>query len=88
MLPVVASLKSVQTQMWFHTIGMVISSLLVNYSAHLPLWISIITVLLAYGFSHQLIRLNSSEKSAAKLFQWSITYLSAYSLLLVIGALL
>ena len=26
MLPVVASLKSVQTQMWFHTIGMVISS--------------------------------------------------------------
>ena len=88
MLPVVASLKSVQTQMWFHTIGMVISSLLVNFSAELPIWISIITVLLAYGFSHQLIRLNSSEKSAGKLFQWSITYLSAYSLLLVIGALL
>lgn len=88
MLPVVASLKSVQTQMWFHTIGMIFSSLLVNYSAHLPLWISVITVLLAYGFSHQLIRLNTSVQSAGKLFQWSITYLSAYSLLLVVGSLL
>ena len=90
MLPVVASIKSVQLQMWFHTIGMVISSILVVWSANFSLWIWIVTVLLALGFSQQLMKLNTSEseKSAAKLFQWSITYLSIYSLLLVAGVFL
>lgn len=90
MLPVVASIKNVQTQMWFHTIGMVITSLAVVRSAHFSLWIWIVTILLALGFSQQLIKLNTheSEKSAAKLFQWSITYLSVYSLLLVAGVFL
>lgn len=90
MLPVVASIKNVQMQMWFHTIGMVITSLAVVWSAHFSLWIWIVTVLLALGFSQQLIKLNTaeSEKSAGKLFQWSITYLSVYSLLLVAGVFL
>lgn len=90
MLPVVASIKSVQLQMWFHTIGMVTSSILVVWSANFSLWIWFVTVLLAFGFSQQLIKLNTSEseKSAAKLFQWSITYLSIYSLLLVAGVFL
>ena len=90
MLPVVASIKNVQIQMWFHTIGMVITSLAVVWSANFPWWIWVITILLALGFSQQLIKLNTneSEKSAGKLFQWSITYLSVYSLLLVVGVLL
>jgi protoheme IX farnesyltransferase len=90
MLPVVASLKSVRFQMWFHTIGMVLTSLAVVWSQHFSLWIWIITILLAGGFSQQLMKLNTqeSEKSAAKLFQWSITYLSIYSLLLVAGVFL
>ena len=90
MLPVVASIKNVQIQMWLHTTGMVLTSLAVVWSQHFALWIWIATILLALGFSQQLIKLNSheSEKSAAKLFQWSITYLSIYSLLLVAGVFL
>jgi len=90
MLPVVATMKSVEKQMWWHTIGMLICSLGVNYTEHLPWWCWIITVLLAGGFIQQLLRIGQADgaKAAAKLFQWSITYLSAYSLLLVVAALL
>ncbi|MEI8066505.1 MAG: heme o synthase [Actinomycetes bacterium] len=90
MLPVVASMKSVQKQMWFHTTGMVISSLAVLWSAHLPAWTWVISVALALGFGVQLMKIDGpdSDKSAAKLFQWSITYLSTYSLLLVVGVLI
>jgi protoheme IX farnesyltransferase len=90
MLPVVASIKNVQIQMWLHTTGMVIASLAVLWSAHFSWWTWVITILLALGFSQQLIKLNTdeSEKSAGKLFQWSITYLSVYSLLLVVGVFL
>ena len=89
MLPVVASIKSVEKQMWFHTIGMVITSLGVNLSADLPWWCWVITVAIALGFGLQLLKIDGpdSNKAAAKLFQWSITYLSVYSLLLVIAAL-
>jgi protoheme IX farnesyltransferase len=89
MLPVVASIKSVEKQMWFHTIGMVITSLGVNWSEHLPWWCWVITVAIALGFGLELLKINGpdSNKAAAKLFQWSITYLSVYSLLLVIAAL-
>ena len=89
MLPVVASIKSVQKQMWFHTIGMVICSLALDWSAKLPWWCWVITVLLAFGFGQQLLKIDgpNSDKAAAKLFQWSITYLSVYSLLLVIAVL-
>ncbi|MEI6215848.1 MAG: heme o synthase [Actinomycetes bacterium] len=90
MLPVVASIKSVQKQMWFHTTGMVITSLAVLWSAHLPIWSWIISIALAVGFGVQLVKIDGpdSDRSAAKLFQWSITYLSVYSLLLVAGVLL
>ncbi len=69
---------------------MVITSLAVVWSAHFAGWIWGVTILLALGFSQQLIKLNTneSEKSAGKLFQWSITYLSVYSLLLVVGVFL
>jgi protoheme IX farnesyltransferase len=89
MLPVVASIKSVEKQMWFHTIGMVITSLGVNWSANLPWWCWVITVAIALGFGLELLKIDGpdSNKAAAKLFQWSITYLSVFSLLLVIAAL-
>jgi protoheme IX farnesyltransferase len=89
MLPVVASIKSVEKQMWFHTIGMVITSLGVNWSADLPWWCWVITIAIALGFGLELLKIDGpdSNKAAAKLFQWSITYLSVYSLLLVIAAL-
>ena len=90
MLPVVASIKNVRIQMWFHTTGMVISSVAVVWSANFSWWIWVITILLALGFVQQLVKLNAdeTEKSAGRLFQWSITYLSVYSLLLVAGVFL
>ena len=90
MLPVVASIKSVQKQMWFHTIFMVIFSFLLLFSAHLPWWSYLITALLTLGFITQLTKISgrNSERSALKLFHWSITYLSVYSLMLVIGTIL
>lgn len=89
MLPVVATIKSVEKQMWFHTIGMVITSLGVNWSANLPWWCWIITIAIALGFGLELLKIDGpdSNKAAARLFQWSITYLSIFSLLLVIAAL-
>ena len=89
MLPVVASIKSVEKQMWFHTIGMVLASLGVNWSEKLPWWCWVITVVIALGFGRELLKIDGPDsiKAAAKLFQWSITYLSVYSLLLVIAAL-
>jgi heme o synthase len=90
MLPVVATLRNVQMQMLLHTTGMFVTSLAVVQSAHLPWWTAAITFILALGFGTTLTKINSpeSEKSAAKLFHWSITYLSAYSVLLVAGVLL
>jgi len=89
MLPVVASIKSVQRQMWLHTVGMIAASLGVLASAHMPVWIWAITIIIGLGFIVQLIKIDSADSgaAAAKLFQWSITYLSVYSLLLVIGVL-
>ncbi len=89
MLPVVATIKSVEKQMWFHTIGMFITSLGVNWSAGLPWWCWVITIAIALGFGLELLKINGpdSNKAAARLFQWSITYLSVFSLLLVIASL-
>ena len=90
MLPVVASIKSVQKQMWFHSVCMVITSVLVLVSAHLPWWSYVITALLSIGFATQLFKISGlgSEAAALKLFHWSITYLSVYSLVLVIATVL
>ena len=89
MLPVVATLKSVQKQMWFHSICMVITSVLVLVSAHLPWWSYVVTALITIGFASQLFKISGvdSESAALKLFHWSITYLSVYSLILVIATL-
>jgi len=89
MLPVVATIKSVEKQMWFHTIGMVVTSLGVNWSANLPWWCWVITIAIALGFGLELLKIDGpdSNKAAARLFQWSITYLSVFSLLLVIAEL-
>ena len=90
MLPVVAPIKSVINQMWFHSLAMVLFSLLVIWSAKLPIWLSVITLLLIAGWKRQLIKLTKepSEVNAGKLFQASIVFLSIYSFLLVIGILL
>ena len=90
MLPVVAPIKSVINQMWFHSLAMVAVSLLVIWSAKLPIWLSVITLLLIAGWKRQLIKLTKepSEVNAGKLFQASIVFLSIYSFLLVIGVLL
>ena len=90
MLPVVAPIKSVINQMWFHSLAMVFVSLLVIWSAKLPIWLSVITLLLIAGWKRQLIKLTRepSEVNAGKLFQASIVFLSIYSFLLVIGVLL
>jgi len=89
MLPVVASIQTVKRQMWLHTVGMIITSLALLASAHLPWWSWIITLALGAGFISQLLKIDGADSgvAAAKLFQWSITYLSTYSLLLVIGVL-
>ena len=90
MLPVVAPIKSVINQMWFHSLAMVLFSLLVIWSAKLPIWLSVITLLLIAGWKRQLIKLTKepSEVNAGRLFQASIVFLSIYSFLLVIGVLL
>jgi protoheme IX farnesyltransferase len=90
MLPVVAPIKSVINQMWFHSLAMVLFSLLVIWSAKLPIWLFVITLLLIAGWKRQLIKLTKepSEVNAGKLFQASIVFLSIYSFLLVIGVLL
>ena len=90
MLPVVAPIKSVINQMWFHSLAMAVVSLLVIQSAQLPIWLSVITLLLIAGWKQQLIKLTRqpSEVNAGKLFQASIVFLSIYSFLLVIGVLL
>jgi protoheme IX farnesyltransferase len=90
MLPVVAPIKSVINQMWFHSLAMVVVSLLVIYSAKLPVWLSVITLLLIVGWKRQLIKLTKqpTEVNAGKLFQASIIFLSIYSFLLVLGVLL
>ena len=90
MLPVVAPIKSVINQMWFHSLAMVVVSLLVIGSAKLPIWLSVITLLLIIGWKRQLIKLTRqpTEVNAGKLFQASIIFLSIYSFLLVLGVLL
>lgn len=91
MLPVVATKTRVRTEMWFHTIAMIISSVALIEIAKLPLWSLIITVILGLVFAFQLVQLNektdSYAKVAGKIFQWSISYLSLFSILLVVAQL-
>ena len=92
MLPVVATKGRVHKEMWFHTILMIASSVWLILSADLPMWSLEITVGLGLVFARQLIALKEASpeytKVAGKIFQWSITYLSLLSVLLVVAQLL
>lgn len=90
MLPVVAPIKTVIGQMWFHSLAMSIVSLLVIRTAQLDIWVFITTLFLLLFWTRQLTVLSRqpSEANAGKLFQASIVFLSIYSLLLVIGVVL
>ncbi|MCX6436090.1 MAG: heme o synthase [Actinobacteria bacterium] len=92
MLPSVASQSIVISQMWFHTIAMVVSSTAMIQLAELPVWVLCATVLLGAVFTFQLFKLKENSdnynKVAAGIFHWSITYLSLLSVLLVVAQLL
>ncbi len=92
MLPSVSTQSSVISQMWFHTIAMVISSTALIQLAELPVWVLCATVLLGAVFTFQLFALKENsdnyDKVAAGIFHWSITYLSLLSVLLVVAQLL
>ncbi len=90
MLPVVAPMKSVVKQMWFHSTFMAITAMAVMVSADLSIWLLIATAALILGWKLELTRLSksSTDLNAGRLFHWSITFLSIYSLLIVFGVLL
>ncbi len=91
MLPVVATKSRVHKEMWFHTTLMIACSVWLILSAGLPKWSLVVTVLLGLVFARELIALKVDSpdygKVAGKIFQWSITYLSLLSLVLVIAQL-
>jgi protoheme IX farnesyltransferase len=92
MLPVVATKARVLGEMWLHTTLMIASSIWLIVSANLPTWSLVVTVALGLVFAQQLIALKEGSpdygKVAGKIFQWSITYLSLLSVVLVIAQLL
>jgi len=92
MLPVVATRKNLLKQMWFHTIAMIITSVALLFFADLQWWTYPITLLLGFVFAAQLLALKEGaanyNKVAGRIFQWSITYLSLMSVLLVVAQLL
>jgi len=90
MLPVVAPMKSVIKQMWFHSTAMSITSIALIINTKMSLPILIICLILILAWNLQLINLTKvpTEPNAGKLFQASIVFLSIYSLLLVVGVLL
>jgi len=92
MLPVVATKGRVLGEMWFHTILMIASSIWLISSANLPTWSMAVTIELGLVFARQLLALKEGSpeygKVAGKIFQWSITYLSLLSVVLVAAQLL
>ncbi|MEY2769450.1 MAG: hypothetical protein RL359_1086 [Actinomycetota bacterium] len=92
MLPVVASKTHLLRQMWIYTIAMIASSIALIINAELQNWAMALTVSLGLVFAAQLRGLDENsdhyEKAAGKIFQWSITYLSLLSVLLVVAQLL
>ena len=89
MLPSVAPIGEVAKQMWFHTIAMFATSFLTLWSADAPTWSYPVALGLAIFFAYLMRGLTgaSSEKVAMRVFHGSITYLSIYSILLVVVAL-
>jgi len=92
MLPVVATKGRVLGEMWFHTILMIASSIWLISSANLSTWSMAVTIALGLVFARQLLPLKEGSpeygKVAGKIFQWSITYLSLLSVVLVAAQLL
>jgi protoheme IX farnesyltransferase len=92
MLPGVTSQKNLHGQMWFHTIAMFTASVVTIHLAELGIWVQIVNAILAAIFAYELSQLRGGNpdygKVAAKVFQWSITYLSLYSVLLVAAVLI
>ena len=92
MLPVVATKGRVLGEMWFHTILMIASSIWLIRAANLPMWSMVVTIALGLFFERQLIALKEGSpdygRVAGKIFQWSITYLSLLSVVLVAAQLL
>lgn len=92
MLPVVVSKTHLLRQMWVYTIAMIASSIALIVNAKLQNWAMVLTVVLGLIFAAQLRGLDEKsenyEKTAGKIFQWSITYLSLLSVILVMAQLL
>lgn len=91
MLPGVTSQKNLHGQMWFHTVAMFMASVVTINFAELAIWVQVVNALLFAVFAYELAQLRGNNpdygKVAAKVFQWSITYLSLYSVLLVAAVL-
>ena len=92
MLPVIAARTIVVKNMWFYTVAMIASSIALIYLADLQWWAMVITVGLGLVFAFQLLQLKENTENynsvAAKIFHWSITYLTLFSALLVVAQLL
>jgi protoheme IX farnesyltransferase len=92
MLPVVSSKTHLLRQMWVYTIAMVASSVALFINADLQVWAQVTNLALGIVFAVQLRGLDENsenyEKVAAKIFHWSISYLSLLSVLLVVAQLL
>ena len=88
MLPSVAPIGEVAKQMRFHTIAMFATSFLTLWSANAPILSYLVALGLAIFFAYLMRGLTgaSSEKVAMRVFHGSITYLSIYSILLVVVA--
>ena len=92
MLPVVATKTHLLRQMWVYTIAMIASSIALFINADVQLWAQAANVILGVVFALQLRGLDEKsenyEKIAGKIFNWSISYLSLLSVLLVAAQLL
>jgi protoheme IX farnesyltransferase len=92
MLPVIATKTHLLRQMWVYTIAMIASSIALLINADLQLWAQAANVILGVVFALQLRGLDEKsenyEKTAGKIFNWSISYLSLLSVLLVAAQLL
>ena len=92
MLPVVVTKTHLLRQMRVYTIAMIASSIALFINADLQLWAQAANVILGIVFALQLRGLDEKsenyEKVAGKIFNWSISYLSLLSVLLVAAQLL
>jgi protoheme IX farnesyltransferase len=92
MLPVVAPVKNVILQMWLHTTLMTVTSYLLLFSLNSPGWSYLSATAINLFFIFQMSKMRREgpelEKAAAKIFHGSITYLSLFSLLLLVLAII